>query len=206
MIDPVPTVSTENSKDKQPENAPQDLIPEKKNRKRDLVPIIAALFAGFSAIFTGAHTYIYWRATHVENRAYIVLKDTGQPTGMAVGDTLRVSPVFINVGHTPAYDVFSFVAIRVNATLFPTEPDIPTEEIHNWTWGPNVPNNLTVSGGIPITQDLFDAISGGNSKIFVYTNTRYKDVFHKSHRTITCLVYNKRLRAFASADKYNYAD
>jgi hypothetical protein len=199
-----PDNNATNNKNKQEFKAgqPPDELP---SRGPFIVSIIALAISGLAAFFAWQSSDRAWESAKIANRAYVVLDNTQEPTGLKVGEVLNVISEIKNVGKTPAKNMLSSSLVRILSEAPSKEPDNPiTEapEIGGNFLGPNLTIQVVPQTHTIVNQDTLDGVKSGKLKIYVYTYTAYRDVFGNQQETATFVWYDYATKKYFSLWKF----
>jgi hypothetical protein len=178
---------------------------EKGVGKSAIASKVAVAISFVMMLITGGHTLIYWNATKVENRAYIVLKGFEIPSWKSAGDTIQVTAVLTNVGRTPAYYVSQYNELFFDSVERVAEYHRQIMDTGH-TIGSNIDYPISSKLEVAITPFMLDAIKSGRAILFFYVSVTYRDIFGSSHRTVIFTKYDAGMNSFVGARGHNYAD
>ncbi len=171
------------------------------------------ILTSFIVVLTFATTYfncryisIYEATTHIDTRAYMVIKS------VYMGDSppIRITVEFTNAGKTPAYKMKHTGATKLGSTGI-SSADI--DSIEHSILGDNPYN--TVGAGVPYLGKLapqdtsaisFYQVLSGMRPLFILGKLKYIDRFGEAHFTNYCFRYSFTTKHFASYGQYNDAN
>ncbi len=160
------------------------------------------------ALVTLSLVLIGWRAMHISERAWLTVKSVRWANWDVPGKTARVTIILQNTGKSPANEVeTSFDSDkRPEPRRSGPMPALDWIDPQRTTVGPDtyVRYDWDMSENRrayrPSEDDVQD-IKNNKLFLFVYGETRYRDIFNKPHRTTWCF-YNPEPSVPASKSRH----
>jgi hypothetical protein len=179
-------------------------LPKEKNKLGSMFTLTISVFSAAIAL---ASLLVNREIAHVANRAYVIVNEIKITTGLTDGDSLGVAASLVNLGHTPAMNVWSHVTVMLDPENFPEEPRVPDNAATDtWSLGPNLPHTIFPPRRTEMYPERLKLILNGKTKLFAYIYISYRDFFKEDHTTTFCATYDPDHRVWVDTGKYSHAN
>jgi hypothetical protein len=182
---------------------------DKTDRVMAITTIIIAAFTAFLLLVSYLQVSIYIDATHIENRAYLVISNI-IPDTLLDGNTIKAQIVITNNGKTPAYKIDHQYGCKIGLPitakeLETTEPQFLHSDVQNVVGG-------NVTYGFMYDSELmkFNLRRGDASEIYsgkriltVFGKFTYLDKFGESHFVRYAVQWNHKTNSFDFLNFFN---